>query len=317
MKRNLILFLLFTSLLHANDWVKGYKNNYYQLFSATQDVCELNSKYIKNWCIPVQSNAMGLYVGFNQVVVYSKQMIQGIDTIRRRIKWSINMENAFKLHINYPVIVIFYQNKRIIGYDYFTGFQLWEKNGENYNNMFETDTDLFLVNQKKIDKLDVISGDVIYPIELTQSPVKLVGNNVYLFYQSKSDLFHYNVAAKRSSLIERGYGMLDQSSTLVWVGNANQSQLRTKSNRIVSENVNHQLFKVHTPTKTVFSYVQDQHLIMLDEKYTRAYQFTQTLNEDRIIYGYKINNKLRVFFNGGSKVWTLKRQKKNEFVRDT
>ena len=215
MNKKILFFLIFISpIVLSSERIKGYKDNFYHLYATTSDVCELNSKYTKNWCVPVQRDAIGLYVGFNQVVVYSKQIIQGIDTVRRQAKWSIAMKNAFKIHINYPVIVIFYQDKRIVGYDYFTGFQLWEKQNTTYNNMFETETNLWLVKGKTLDKLDVVSGEVIHPVKLKAVPKKLVGNEVYLYYQSANQLFHHNIYSKNGLQVGKNNKIIDQSSTL-------------------------------------------------------------------------------------------------------
>ena len=60
------------------------------------------------------------------------------------------------------------------------------------------------------------------------------------------------------------------------------------------------IFKIFTSTKSLFAYVKNANLFLINDQVNESYQFTQTLNEDRIIYGYKLNNKLRVFFNGGN-----------------
>ena len=81
---------------------------------------------------------LGIYVGFKQLIVYSKSTIQSINLIRQEIKWTIPLTNIYKLHINYPVILTFSQNRERTGYDYFTGYQLWKKSTD-YLDLFESE----------------------------------------------------------------------------------------------------------------------------------------------------------------------------------
>ena len=112
------------------------------------------------------------------------------------------------------------------------------------------------------------------------------------------------------------YNILDRSSRLVLVGNDDSRQLRTLSNRIVSDNVTVDLFKIHSVTKTTFAYSINDHLYFINDKGTYTYEFTQPSNNAIINYGYMLNDKVRVFYDSGQDVWILKRQKKNTLDLD-
>ena len=61
------------------------------------------------------------------------------------------------------------------------------------------------------------------------------------------------------------FNVLDQSSDMLLIGSPVQQQLRTFSNRIISENVQETLFKVHTPTKALFAYIRGDQLTFIDK----------------------------------------------------
>ena len=314
----LLLFLLifFSYNLFSSTFIQGYKDKYYELKPTNKTLCQHNSKYQVQWCVDIQKDALGMYIGFNRIVVYSKKMIQAIDVIRQQVKWAINMDQAFKIHINYPVILIFSGDKTITGYDFFSGYQLWQKLSTGYSNMFEADANLWVSKQSTLDQIDVISGDVIQSIPLLYTPQKLIGDNLYFYYESGDQLYHHSLYLKSSDQVGNGYNVLDRSSTLVLVGNDESRQLRTMSNRIVSDDVTVDLFIIHSVTKSTFAYSVDNHLYFINDKGTSAYEFTQPSNNAIINYGYMLNDKVRVFYDSGQDIWILKRQKKNTLDLD-
>ena len=317
--QRLLLFLLIWfsfNIFSSNTTVQGYRDQFYELNPEARSLCQYDSKFQSQWCVDIQKDALGMYIGFNQVIVYSKKMIQAIDVIRQQIKWAINMNQVFKIHINYPVIVIFSIDKTITGYDYFSGFQLWQKFSTGYSNMFEADANLWVLKQSSLDQIDVISGDIIQSVALSFIPYKLIGDNLYFFYESGNQLYHHSLYSKSSEQVGLNYNVLDRSSSLVFVGNESSQQLRTMSNRIVSDDVKVDLFKIHSVTKSTFAYAIDNHLYFINHKGTSTHEFTQPSNNAIIKYGYMLNNKVRVFYDDGQDVWILKRQKKNKFDLD-
>ncbi len=317
---NSLLFFLFGIALvisvQASPIIKGYQDTFYHVDSTERKVCEFDSNYIQSWCLPVLNSPIGVYVGFKQLIVFSKSSIQSIDLIRKEVKWSIPLDGIYKLHINYPVIVTFSQNRDLTGYDYFTGYQLWKKPTQ-YVDLFESDVDLWMVSSKGLDKLDVVSSDVVAQVSLTPRVSNVHGDNLYLFVQLGSDLFHYNTITKTKRKVGNGYKVLKKVSDYLLVGNGVEQQIRTLSNDIVSENVQQEIFIVHTPTKTLFTYIDGTQLSFVSKRDPVSYQFTPTKNDDKIDYGYKLNNKIRVFTKNGQDVWILKHLEKKESDQDT
>ncbi|MGA0242558.1 MAG: hypothetical protein ACO3K7_06175 [Candidatus Marinamargulisbacteria bacterium] len=302
-------------ILWADSLTQGYKDRFYQLNSKAQTLCEQTSTYSDRWCVNVQENSQGMYIGFKRVVVYSKKRIQSIDTIRKEAVWALPLDNVAKVHINYPVILVWSLDQTLAGYDYFSGLLLWRLPNTVYTDTFETRTDAWLVKDKTLHKIDVMSGDTIDSVILKGVPTKVIGNDIYLYYRTNQQLFHHNLYSKVSHLVGDSFQVRSKSSHLVWAGNRQTSQLRTFDNRIVSSNVQTDLITVYTPTKSYFAVIQEQKVILLDDRQTIIYEFTPPKNEVMISYAYKLNNKLHVFYKGGQDVWVLKRQ--NKFDQDT
>jgi hypothetical protein len=316
---SLLLFFFGISFVisaQASPIIKGYQDTFYQVDSAEPKVCEFNSSYIQSWCLPVLKSPIGLYVGFKQLIVFSRSSIQSINLVRRVVKWSIPLDGIYKLHINYPVIVTFSQNGELTGYDYFTGYQLWKKPTQ-YVDLFESDVDLWMVSSTGLDKLDVVSSEIIRQVSLTPPVSNVHGDELYLFVQLGSELFHYNLITKTKRKIGHKYKVLKKVSDYLLVGNDLGQQIRTLSNDIVSENVQQDIFVVHTPTKTLFTYIDGNQLSFVSKRDPVSYQFTRSKNDDKIDYGYKLNDKVRVFTKNGHDVWILKHLEKKESDHDT
>ena len=296
--------------------MKGYKDRYYQLNTETNVVCEYDVAFNQRWCVSVQPSSLGMYVGFKQLIIYSKTSIQAVNLMRQEIKWTIPLTNIYKLHINYPVILTFSKDSELTGYDFFTGYQLWKKSTQ-YSNLFESDVDVWMVNDRGIQKIDVISSDVLSEVGFNGEVESIYGNDVFLYVQLGGELFHYNLLNQAMHQVGNQFNVLDQSSDMLLIGSPVQQQLRTFSNRIISENVQETLFKVHTPTKALFAYIRGDQLTFIDKKGGVSYQFTQTENKGNIIYRYKLNNKVRVFYNDGQDVWILKHLNKKQYDQDT
>ena len=76
----LFLFIIFSVSIYANTMI-GYKDIYYQVQrDDTTQVCEYDRKFVEQWCLPIDIDPLGLYVGFKQLLVYSSDSIQMIDT---------------------------------------------------------------------------------------------------------------------------------------------------------------------------------------------------------------------------------------------
>lgn len=319
MLNSLLLFLFgicFTVSLDASPIIKGYQDAFYYVDSSDRKVCEFDSNYTQSWCLPILNSPIGVYIGFKQLIVFSKSSIQSINLIRKEVKWSIPLDNIYKLHINYPVIVTFSQSRELTGYDYFTGYQLWKKPTQ-YLDLFESGVDLWMVSQNGLDKLDVVSSDVVRQVSLTSRVSNVHGDDLYLFVQIGSDLFHYNLITKVKRKVGDGYKVLKNVSDYLLVGNDQVQQIRTLSNDVVSEDVKQEIFIIHTPTKTLFTYIDGSELSFVSKKGSVSYQFTPTKNDDKIEYGYKLNDKVRIFTENGQDVWTLKHLEKKESDQDT
>ena len=311
--RLLILLFFTTSSTFASDIIKGYKSSLYTLSPTKNRLCEYSKRHLERWCIDVQNNPMGMYAGFNQLLVYSADMIQAVDLLRQEIKWSISLKNVYKMHINYPVIVLFYTDRSLKGFDYFSGLQLWANAKSDYDDMLETSSYLWLIKKSTLDKLDIISGDVIHSIQLKSRPIKLIGDEINVFYQSKQGIFHYNIYNQNEEKIN--YSTINQVSTdLIQLrNNKGQESLYTFSNRVVSKNVQQQLFKVESPTRSYFGFIENSHIHFINKKKISSYEFTPESNSDKIIYVYRISNKLHVFSDEGKSIWTLRpKQKKSD-----
>ncbi len=312
----ILLCLIFSFTVSASPVVQGYKDRYYELFSTQNKICEYTSQFNLAWCLDVQKKPMGMYLGFKQLIVYSEREILGINLQRRQIKWRIPLERINQLHINYPVIVTLSHDRELTGYDYFTGFELWRKK-TNYSKLFGSNTDLWMVSPKGVDKLDVVTAEVVQNVIFKQKVKALYGDDLFLFVEMGANLYHYNLINKRLFKVGKNFKILDRSSEFVLVGNSKVQHLRTISNLIISDNVKQRIFKVHTPTKTLFSYTDESDLYFISKKRSVAYQFTRSKNNDKMGYSYKLNDKIRVFSKDGQDVWKLKRKKIKQSDKDT
>ena len=311
------LFLFFLSINSiSSPIVKGYKDTFYQVNSTDQTVCEHDSRFNQAWCLPTLKSPLGVYLGFKQLIVFSKSTIQSINLIRKEVKWSIPLDNIYKLHINYPVIVTFSQNRELTGYDYFTGYQLWKKSTD-YLDLFESGVDLWMVSSGGVEKLDVVSSEVIKKVSMSGRISNVHGDDLFLFIQIGKELYHYNLITNVKRKIGKRYKVLQKSSDFLLVGSQKQQEIRTLSNRVISENVQQNIFTVHTPTKTLFTYTEGNKLSFVAKNGPVSYEFTRSKNDGKIEYGYKLNDKIRVFTNDGQDVWILKHLKKKESDQDT
>ena len=73
------------------------------------------------------------------------------------------------------------------------------------------------------------------------------------------------------------------------------TSLRSFDNRIVSENVQHELIKIDSPTRSYFGFIQAQSITFIRDKKSVVYEFTSDNFDDKIDYIYRLNNKLHVF----------------------
>ena len=182
--------------------------------------------------------------------------------------------------------------------------------------MMETSTNLWLVKKNQLYKLDIISGDIVEKVRLKTVPNKIIGNEVHLFYQSSQDVYYFNKYSQEHVLLDNVKTIDNYTSELILFKNNNQTlSLRTFSNRVVSENAHSNIVKVDSPTHSYFAYIQNNTIDFIREKRTIGYEFTAELNDDKINYMYRLNNKLHVFFNQGKGIWTLKPRQK-QFDQD-
>ena len=122
----LFLLLIFTLPAVCSPLIKGYKSSIYSISKNNNQLCEYSKRQQQRWCLNTAKNPLGLYVGFSQILVYSDSAVEAIDIVRQEIKWSIPLKSVYKLHINYPVIVMFYTDRSFRAFDYFSGIQLWK-----------------------------------------------------------------------------------------------------------------------------------------------------------------------------------------------
>ena len=314
----LFVLLLFSFGVHAmpSSIVKGYKDGYYEVSSSLNKVCEYDSRYYQSWCVSTQKSPMGVYLGFKQLIVFSKTNIQAINLVRRESKWTIPLRGIYKLHINYPVIVTFSKDRTLTGYDYFTGYQLWKKSSD-YLDLFESGVDLWMVSHSGIEKIDVVSSEVVRKVSFKRRVLDVHGDDLFLYVQLGPDLFHYNLLNKAMHKVGDQFKVIDKASDFLFVGSKKETQIRTFDNQVISDNVKERIFKVHTPTKVLFTYIKGDQLFFVTKNGSVSYQFTRTQNSDKVEYGYKLNDKIRVFNKDGQDVWILKRIKKKESDHDT
>ena len=165
--------------------MRGYSR--YQLNTETNVVCEYDVAFNQRWCVSVQPSSLGMYVGFKQLIIYSKTSIQAVNLMRQEIKWTIPLTNIYKLHINYPVILTFSKDSELTGYDFY-----WVSTLEKINailNLFESDVDVWMVNDRGIQKIDVISSDVLSEVGFNGEVESIYGNDVFLYVQLGGELF--------------------------------------------------------------------------------------------------------------------------------
>jgi hypothetical protein len=311
-----VVFFVWGTISVGASMVQGYKDQFYQVNSSANQACVYDFNYTKNWCVPVQPNAMGMYLSFKQWLIYSKTALQAIDLIRREVKWEMPLEKISKLHINYPVIITLSLDGTLAGYDFFTGIFLWKKKTA-YTNMFETQSDVWVVSKGKIQKIDVVSSDVIDEVSIPEPITYLYGDAMYLFLSHRNQLIHYNTINQHRDVVGESFRFIDRVSNMVLVGSTSQRQLRTFKNQIVSENIQEDLFKVHSLTQSFFVYKKNEMLYMVTLDEDVPYEFTHLKIKDTIEYGYRMGDKIRVFRNNEHDLWTLKRIKKKESVQDT
>ena len=257
-----------------------------------------------------------MYLSFKQWLIYSKQSIQAVDLIRKTVKWSIPLQNIAKLHINYPVIITFSRDGTLVGYDFFTGFELWKKSS-SYSNLFESEVDVWMVTNDGIERIDVVSSEVIQRISLDKPVKYLYGNDLFLYLQFEKSLVHFNLLTQSQVPVGDGFRVVDRVSDFILVGSDEVKQLRTFSNQIISENIQEELFKIHSPTTVFFSFIRDDILFFITKNGVVPYEFTRSKNNDKINYGYRLDDSVRIFQNDEQHVWKLKHKKKKESVQDT
>ena len=142
-------------------------------------------------------------------------------------------------------------------------------------------------------------------------------NEVHLFYESDKSVYYYNKYSKHHEYLEEIDSIQQVSSELIYFEGAKGiTSLRSFDNRIVSENVQHELIKIDSPTRSYFGFIQAQSIIFIRDKKSVVYEFTSDNFDDKIDYIYRLNNKLHVFFNQGKGIWTLK-PKPKQFDQDT
>ena len=188
----LFLYIVISTPINAQT-IAGYKDSYFQVSNNRDSkVCEYDKKYLEKWCIEVPKDSRGLYVGFKQLLVYSNESIQMIDTIRKSTKWTLPLTNVRKLNIKFPAIITFSNDSTLKGFDYFTGYELWTKSS-NYKNMFQAGVDVWGVSNNVIEKLDVFSSEITAKIPVKGNITNIKGDSLYLFIEKDGELFHLNV----------------------------------------------------------------------------------------------------------------------------
>ena len=68
--------------------------------------------------------------------------------------------------------------------------------------MIETTTNLWLVDDKSLHKLDIVTGEIIEILQIKEQPKKLVGNEVHLFYESDKSVYYYNKYSKHHEYLK-------------------------------------------------------------------------------------------------------------------
>lgn len=312
-----VFFLLFFSFFLSAQTITGYKDSFYQINTSNEpSVCEYDKKYVEKWCIGVANDPLGLYVGFKQLLVYSNDSIQMIDTIRKTIKWELPLENVYKLHIKFPAIITFSTNRTLTGYDYFTGYELWSKTS-SYQNMFEAGVDVWAVSKNVIEKLDVFSSEVTKTLPISGKITNIKGDNLYLFVEKDGQLFHLNVVDGKQNQLGEEFSIIDTVSDYVLIGNSTEKRIVTFANEIVSKNVMEELISIHSPTKKMFSYIKNDQIFFVSKEDDIIYDFTRDKKHDKIDYGYKLNEKIRVFSGQEQDLWILKQIEKDKSDQDT
>lgn len=302
--------------LHA--WpTQGYGDGFYTVDPVTNDACRYDVDGRRRWCVPTIENGMGMYTGYNRVVVFSNQYVTSMDIIRGHTQWTIQLDTVIKLHIDYPIVMTLSENGTLTGYDYFSGLMMWQRVDTGYIDMVSTHTNVWGVYGQGMQSLSVMSGDAVQDVALVGPPDDVAGEGVYVFYSLDDQLFHYNGYGQKTKPVDVSGEILGISSDLVWLGTPEHSQLRTVSNRIVSRNVQAPLFVVHSGNKRHdFAYTDGNRLIILKKNQSLIYEFTSSKNNGMINYSYKRNDQLRVFYKDGQDdVWTLKPHAK--FGQDT
>ena len=293
--------------------VKGYKDKLYHIQHTDTDgaqLCENDSKFNEIWCMDYQKNTVGIYLGFKQLITYSPDTIDSINPITKKNKWSIPLTNIHKVHLNYPAVVTLSKKNRVLtGYDFFTGFELWQKKIDG-KTFFEIENDLWLVSNDKIEKLDPFSSEISIVIPFDKPINKMVGNDIHLIVESTKDLILVNTISKRKETVAKNKKIQLKASDLLVIGDNDQSTVITYNNEVVSENITEDLFLIETSQKKYISFIKDSQIYFLTKRKPVIYDFTPTERSDKIKYAYKTGEYLHVVYENDKELWTLKQIKK-------
>ena len=315
----LLVFLLIFSPSYAEpSIVSGYQNKYYMVDSnASNKVCEYNHRWVEQWCMDIQKKPLGIYVGFKQVLTYSKHSIKSINPIRKGVKWEIPLRKVSKLHLNYPAIVTLKGDGTLTGYDFFTGLKLWRKEKTSYRNLFETSSNIWLTKAGALLKMDPLSSEVLQTVPWKEPVRDMHGNEIYVFIHTKSGLYHMNTVNLKKTRIGKTYSVVSKVSDFVLIRGGKQQQLRRYNNSIVSKNMQVDVQILHSPTKTYYFYIEKDQLFLITKNKTVSYQLTHKKERHPVKYAYKLKNNVRVFYNKGQDLWTLKQNIKKPSDPDT
>ena len=286
--------------------VTGYKSSFYIVTSEKPEyVCEYNNRYVEQWCVDVGTTPMGIYVGFRQILAYSRDKIHLINPVKQSIEWSLSLKNVHKIHINYPVIITL-KSGVLTGYDFFTGYELWSKNVGKQATFFDVGVDVWLTQKDYLKKLDIVSSDFREKVPFKEKVQAMNGDDIHLFIESNGVLKYMNAISLETTLIGKGMRVIEQVSDMILLGSKHNQQLVSLSNELISKNVVEKLIKIHSPTKTQLAYIRDSLIYIIDSESSKQYQFTGDYNHDTIDYAYKLDNQLWVFSNNKKSIWTLK-----------
>lgn len=319
-KINWILFLGVTgpALASTTLSMSGFKQQVYVIreVSSVQYLCEHNQSFVENWCVKLPHHADGIFVGFKQVLTYSDQLIASYNPLTSSFKWSIPLERMHKIHINFPVIITMNQSRELIGYDFFTGIQLWTIQ-TSAKTFYEIDRFIWLVQDGELQRIDAYTADIRQTIPFRSPVHQLYGDGTNLFLNSEGVIMALNTVNLTQRIITKNMTIMHKvSDYLVLKDSQGDVYLLDRSMTMISTHANESdTFILETSRKAYIAKINNNRLGIYTKYGVSEYAILEGAKTPQ--YGYKINDTLHVMYTKGSDIWTLEKINKESFGTDT